>query len=88
MPIKEQRYLMHSCTLYIVTLIHMVNHRRRTSMWDIEWDWTLAMVCGFGKPMSGKIIKIMRTNIKVQVDDGSYPHNIWTVHPSYITVVE
>ena len=41
-----------------------------------------------GKPMSGKIIKIMRTNIKVQVDDGSYPHNIWTVHPSYITVVE
>ena len=38
-----------------------------------------------GKPMSGKITKIMRTNIKVQVD-GYGP--LWTVHPSFITVVE
>ncbi len=41
-----------------------------------------------GKHMTGKITKIMRKNIKVQVDDGVYPHDTWTVHPSFLTVVK
>ena len=38
-----------------------------------------------GKPMTGKITKIMRKNIRVLVDNTSQH---WTVHPSFITVVK
>jgi hypothetical protein len=38
-----------------------------------------------GIPMNGEIIKIMRKNIKVRVDD---TFQQWSVHPSFLEVIE
>ncbi len=38
-----------------------------------------------GTPMNGEIIKIMRKNIKVRVDDNLL---VWSVHPSFLEVIE